>query len=145
MFALTFQGNRIEIAKADGNKFGITNLKKLVQFALETREELLKKLADGHLGFLEFFGLLDNAQDLVAVIRSFSACLDELGNLTQEEIQELVEYVVLEYKDSLPYNIDKKVEEATFAVQWALSVFNIIALSIQAYKDGKKIFSVLNF
>lgn len=105
--------------------FGVENLKKLIKFSCDFTEQITEALSDGKFSWVESFGFVDEVMQIPGVVKSFPAIKQELGELSNEERQELYDYLKEEFdipNDRLEVFIENSLSLAIAAValveQW---------------------------
>lgn len=71
-------------------KFGIENLKKVVQLGAGVKKWYDDSNADGKIELSEYFGLLPQLMSVPELIQKKDAIVDEAKDLSFEEVQELI-------------------------------------------------------
>jgi hypothetical protein len=73
-------------------KFGIENLKKLLQFSFDLTKQIATSTKDGW-QWTDSFSFIDEASEIPGVVKSWPAIKQELGDLSEDEKKELNQWV----------------------------------------------------
>lgn len=76
---------------------GIENLKKMVKFSCDFTKQISTALADGKFQWNEIFGFFDEIMAIPGVVKSFPAIAQEIRDLTEDERDELNDYIQDEF------------------------------------------------
>ncbi len=101
--------------------YGIENLKKVVKFACDFTRQVATATADGW-QWNDFFSFIDEAAQLPGVAKSWPDIKNEIGELSEEEREDLFYYVANEF--DIP---NDKVEMAIEnSLAWVNSTINLV-------------------
>lgn len=108
---------------------GIENIKEVLKFMCELVNGVVKSLEDDHFNFADAINFYGAAKAIPAMIKDIDQVPGELMDLTDEEQQELIEYVKTEF-DIPEDKVEKFVESA----------FRAMIYMVDAIKAGMNAF-----
>ena len=109
---------------------GIKNLKRAVKFAIDVTNQFIEAMADGKFTVFESFGFIDELSQIPGVVNSASEVLQEVKDLSEEEKNELTQYVV----DELHIPSEKVEDVIAKSISFAFATNELVA----AIKGVKK-------
>ena len=108
---------------------GIENIKEVLKFMCELVDGIVKSLEDDHFNFADAIHFYDAAKAVPAMIKDIDQVPGEFMDLTDEEQQELIEYVKTEF--------DIPADKVEYFVE---SAFRSMIYFIDAIKAGMDAF-----
>jgi len=101
---------------------GIENLKQVVKFGVTLGEDVATVLADKKISIVEALSLLPDLIGISGILENKDEIKAEFADLTPEEMQELNDYIAVEF-DITDDSLEAKIEKAIAA---ALAVLDLV-------------------
>jgi hypothetical protein len=103
-------------------QFGIEKTKQLIHLGCAIPKQIATALEDGKITLPEYFGFTDEALELIKVARSFKDVMNEVGELSTGEKDELKAYVVEQF------DIPNDEAEAFYedAIMWVFTTVSLV-------------------